>query len=251
MTLFRWPSARHRMFVSGTLRAVGFLGLLLLPSVAAGASALPLGKAASSPAELVVTFKEAAVLAAELTPGGDAVFFSVAREPQGAFNRIVRRSGVEVVDGLGEALFQPAEGWVPPKSVWVVADVASGGFAVAAPEGFLLREIPFPGQAFEAGAPGLVNRLRHATPYLDLLLIRPGVGAWTLQSHDGAPSDRSLEGDGEVVADLAELEPLDELAPRPPERYAKDDVLVIVDPRTLRFAATRLLGPPEARRAVR
>jgi len=251
MSVFHWPPAGLRAFVSRTLRTLAFLGLLLLVPVAAGASPAPLGRAASAPAELVVTFKEVAVLASELSPGGDAVFFSVAREPQGAFNRIVRRSGVEVVDALGEALFEPAEGFVPPKSVWVVADVATGGFAVAAPEGFLLRQVPFPGNGFEAGATGLVDRLRHTVPYLDLLLIRPGIGAWRLQSHDGAPSDRSLEGDGEVLTGIEDLEPLDELTPRPPDGYAEGDVLVIVDPRTLRYAATRLLGPPEARRRTR
>jgi len=162
MSVFHWPPAGLRAFVSRTLRTLAFLGLLLLP-LAAGASPVPLGRAASAPAELVVTFKEVAVLASELSPGGDAVFFSVAREPQGAFNRIVRRSGVEVVDGLGEALFEPAEGFVPPKSVWVVADVATGGFAVAAPEGFLLRQVPFPGIPV-AQAPGVFLQLVQAGP---------------------------------------------------------------------------------------
>ncbi|HUP21533.1 MAG TPA: hypothetical protein VNB06_01170, partial [Thermoanaerobaculia bacterium] len=84
---------------------------------------------ASAPPELAVTFEEAAVVAAGLTPGGDAVFWIVAREPQGYYQQIVRRQELAVADVLEEARFEPEGGAVPLKSVWAVVDVASGGFA--------------------------------------------------------------------------------------------------------------------------
>lgn len=235
-------------------RTAGILVLvaasLLSAAPAHAAAPVPLGRAASAPAELAVTFEQAAVVASDLSPGGDAVFFSVAREPQGYYNRIVRRSGFELVDALGEARFAVERAAVPLKSVWVVADVATGAFSVAAPESFALREVPFPSRGFEVGAPGLVNRLRHTMPYVDLVLIRPGVGAWRLQSFDGAATDRSDEGDGEVVTSLEDLAGIDELATPAPTRFAQDDVLVVIDPRTLRYYGTRLLGPPQARGAA-
>jgi len=217
---------------------------VLAPAQARGAT-VPLGKAASDPADLEITFEEAAVVASHLSPGGDAVFFSVAREPQGYYNRIVRRSGVEVVDALGQARFEVAEGEVPLKSVWVVADVASGGVSVAAPEGFVLQEVPFPSRAFEVGAPGVVNRLRHAAEEVDLFMIRPGEGAWSLRAWDRSPRDRDDEDDDQVVTSLEDLEPVTEPGLPPPGRYGAGDVIVVINPRDLTYYATRLLAPPQ------
>ena len=199
---------------------------------------------ASAPPELEITFEEAALLAAGLTSGGDAVFWSVAREPLGYHQRVVASQGLTVVDALGEARFEPEEGAVLPKSVWAVADVATGGFAVGAPEGFRLREVPFPGQGFEVGAPGLVNRLRHELESLFALVVRPGVGAWEIQAWDTSARDRDGEDDGRVLMALEDLEPLEAAGPGPPERFARGDVIVVIDPVSLRFYATRLLGPP-------
>jgi hypothetical protein len=229
-------------------------GALGLPRAATAADSLPhstdiptplfLSAEASAPPELLVTFEEAAVLAAELTPGGDAVFWSVGREPLGAVQRVVRHHGMAVVDALGEARFEPETGAVLLKSVWAVSDITTGAFAISAPPGFVLREIPFPGNGFAAGAPGRANRLRHELSALDLLMVRPGVGAWRLRAHDTGARDRDGEDDDRVLTDLDDLEPFDPGGPGPPERYLRDDVLVVLDPRELAFYATRLRGAP-------
>jgi hypothetical protein len=199
---------------------------------------------ASAPPELEITFEEAAVVTAGLTPGGDAVFWSVAREPLGYHQRVVESQGLEVVDAVGEARFEPEEGTVLLKSVWAVVDTASGGFAVGAPERFHLREVPFPGRGFEVGAPGLVNRLRHELESLFVLVVRPGVGAWRLEAWDTSEEDRDREDNGRVLTSLEDFEPLEASGAGPPERFARDDVIVVIDPVDLRFYATRLLGPP-------
>ena len=103
-------------------------------SIPHSAAPAPLFRAveASAPPELAVAFEEAAVLAAELTPGGDAVFWSVGREPLGYLQRVVRHQGVAVVDAQGEARFEPETGAVLLKSVWAVADLETGAVAIAA-----------------------------------------------------------------------------------------------------------------------
>ncbi|HSL83424.1 MAG TPA: hypothetical protein VLF66_11655 [Thermoanaerobaculia bacterium] len=199
---------------------------------------------ASAPGELELTFEEAAVLAAGLTPGGDAVFWSVAREPQGHYQKVVRRQGLAAVDALGQVRFEPDGAAVPLKSVWAVVDVGSGAFAVGAPPEFALEEVPFPGQGFEVGAPGLVNRFRHELEAVEQLLVRPGVGAWVLRAFDQGPEDRDETDDDRVLTSLEDFVPLDAGGPDPPERFARDDVFVVVDPRSLRVFATRLLGAP-------
>lgn len=200
---------------------------------------------ASAPPELVVKFEEAAVLAAELTPGGEAVFWSVAREPQGYVNRIVRRQGLAVVDAQGGARFDLDEAEeVPLKAVWGVVDVATGAFAVAAPEGFELREIPFPTRPFEVGAPGVLNRFRHPFDQLHLLVVRPRVGAWELEAWDRSPRDRDGEDDDRVTTRLEDLSALEATGPAPPEIFEEGDVLVVIHPHTLEVFAARIGAPP-------
>ena len=232
---------------SRPVRRLVLAGALMLASSAAGAQEpVDLGRSASAPPELVVRFEEASVAASELTPGGEVVFFSMAREPQGYVQRVVRRIGWEVADRLGEARYAPEGGAVPLKSVWAVADVASGKFAVAAPAGFRLEEISFPGNAFEVGAPGVVNRLRHAFSTVDMLQVRPGVGAWFLRAYDAGSGDRDGADDDRVTTAPEDAVPVGPVlgAGPPPERFAADDVIVVINPRDLRFYAARLIGPP-------
>jgi len=206
-------------------------------------------RAQSHPPAPVVSFEAAAVVADGLPPDGEAVFFSVAREPQGYHQRVVSRDGVEVANAEGRARFDLAGQEVPLKSLWVVVDVASGGYSVAAPPGASVRELPFPHRGFEVGAPGLVNRLRHERESVHMLVARAGTGAgagvWGLRTWDTAPTDRDGADDDQVLTGLSDFEPLGVAgAAAPPERFGKGDVLVVIDPRELAFYATRLVGPP-------
>lgn len=227
------------------------LALLLgafLPTTAEAATPWFDLRDASAPPELLVSFEEAAVVVAGATEGADVVFYSVAREPRGVYQSVVRRHGLAFADAQGEARFEVESelegGGVPLKSVWAVVDLASGAYAVAAPEGFLLQPVPLSGQAFQVGAPGVVNRVRHEHPSVDLLVVRPGVGAWSLRSVDQGPTDHDPADDDRVLTSLEDLESLDGLGTPPPERYGRDDVVIFIEPGELRHAATRLLGPP-------
>jgi len=217
----------------------GFLGAA---GPAAAAWPEPLGRVASGAPELVLTFEDAQVVASELTPSGDAVFFSLSREPQGYSTRVVKRSGLELVDPFGEARFA-VEGQVPLKSVWAAVDLTTGAFAIGAPPGFPLWEIDFPGEGFTVGAPGLVNRLRHRFSFVDMLVVRPGVGAWELQAVDAGPTDRDETDDDRTTTALEDMVPMG-VSPPPPGRFAAGDVLIVMNPRNLAFYATRLIGPP-------
>jgi hypothetical protein len=195
-----------------------------------------------------VSFEEAAVVVAGVTEGADVAFYSVAREPRGVYQSVVRRHGLELADAQGEARFDVESelegGGVPLKSVWAVVDLASGAYAVAAPDGFRLQPVPLVGQAFQVGAPGVVNRLRHEYPSVDLLVVRPGVGAWSLRSVDQGPTDHDPADDDRVLTSLEDLESLDGFGTPPPELFGRDDVVIFIEPGELRYAATRLLGPP-------
>lgn len=204
---------------------------------------------ASAPPELAISFEDASVVAGKLSPGGDALFFGVARRAMGTFHRVERYLGAEIVDAQGEARLALEEA-LAPKAAWAVVDLETGAFRLAAPEGFELVVLPFPGEGFEAGAvAGRVDRLEHPVPWVDLVLVRPKVGAWSLRAADGSEQDRDRDRGGgarpgRVVTGLEDLEPLAG-GPEPPEEYAAGDVLLVIDPLDLRVYATRLDRVPE------
>jgi hypothetical protein len=70
---------------------------------------------------------------------------------------------------------------VPAQSIWFAVDLASGQFAVRAPEGYPLRPFDLPANAI----PGTLNRIEIARRLLLVVLVRPGIGAWTLRENRG------------------------------------------------------------------
>lgn len=189
-----------------------------------------------------LSFEPSAVVAHGATPAGDVVFFSIAREPQGYFQRVARRQEILVADSVGDARFELEEA-TPLKSVWVAADLETGEFAIGAPPGFPLQEIEFPGRGFEVGAPGQVQRLRQRFSWVDMLVVRPQTGAWSLRAWDTSPNDRDGADDDLTTTSVEDLVPLG-ASPEPPQHYQADDIVVVINPRDLRFYATRLLGAP-------
>jgi hypothetical protein len=211
-------------------RRRSFTPLLLLLVVLAAAP----GADAATPA---VRFDAQRVALTGFTPSGSVAWTSVSREPQGYSTLTARRSGVAVADTLGEATIE-LDGPVATASVWVVVDLVGGGLTVAAPEGTSFREIGFDGRSVVANPQGKLNRLVHARPYLELFLARPGVGAWVMTAGEGADGDDDGERDGSLRTSLANMQPL-ATSPPPPEGLEVDDVLVMIDPRSLEYYAVR------------
>ena len=191
--------------------------------------------AAAAAAKPTVLFDTGRVALTGLTPSGSVAWYSVSREPQGYSTLVARRSGLAIADALGEATIE-LDREVATASVWVVVDLAKGGLVVAAPRGTSFREIGFDARSVAAGPAGKLDRLVHARPYLELFLARPGVGAWVMTAGEGAAGDDDGERDGWLRTALASMEPI-ETSPPPPDELEADDVLVMVDPRTLEYYA--------------
>jgi len=214
-------------------------GCLVTAAPAAAQWPEPLGQAASAAPTLV--FEETAVVAGGFEEGETVIFFAVARVPLGFTSQVEIYQGEEVADVFGEARFELEEE-VPLKSVWTAVSRRSGAFVIGAPEGFRLREVPFPRDPFLPGAAGAVSRMRHGFPWVHLLVVRPRAGAWQQRASDGGRSDRDGEANGRPVTDLQDLTPIG-VSPGPPERLLPRDVVVAIDPRDLRFYAAILEAP--------
>jgi hypothetical protein len=198
-------------------------------------SALLAATPAAGVAPPALKFESAAVVATGVSPGGHVVWFSVAREPQGFISRVVRREEVvEDLDKDGIVTF-PVEEGVPFKSIWVAVDLASGHFAIAGPPGYPLNEIPFPAGGVRPVG-GFVRQLRNSRGVAEILVVRPGVGAWGLSVGDGGEGDEDGANDGVVLADLWDAYAIG-TGPPVPEQLSPKDVLVMVDPQQMEFYA--------------
>ncbi len=184
-----------------------------------------------------IEFEKDAVVARGVTQGGSVVWFGVIRDRPGWINRVVRRDALETdSDGDGAVRLDLGRP-VAPKSIWAAVDLASGAFAVATPEGTPRREVELPASALRSSAAGVVETIEDARQFLEILVVRPGEGSWTLSVGDGGASDGDLQSDGSIRASLAAMRPA-EATKMAPSQLLPGDVVVVVDPRLMEFYVT-------------
>ncbi|MGB5402022.1 MAG: hypothetical protein WBO71_17555, partial [Thermoanaerobaculia bacterium] len=153
--------------------------------------------ASASTAQPQIHFLDEQVRVTGLTPGEPAVAFGVAREAIPWAERLVPRVKVIRADGVDGSAELNLDRTVPQKSIWTVVDGTTGEFALAAPEGFPLREKTFDvSKGLAVGPDGLLNRLVAKSQRLFILLVRPEVSAWRVLVTDGGPADDDSDDNG-------------------------------------------------------
>jgi hypothetical protein len=191
-------------------------------------------------AEVEVSFGDSAVHAEGLTSGGTAVVFAVARTRDGWLRRVSQFALPVAVDASGSASVELPEA-VPPMSIWAVADLATGEVGVGFPEG--MEGLPL---LEDDGTPmtvGLVvsGRILAGVAEADILVVRPGVGAWRLHVGDGGLSDEDGFPNGALQVQLANMIPMIE-GSGPLHGVRPGDSIVLIDPREMAYLAERVGG---------
>lgn len=128
---------------------------------------------------------------------------------------------------------------LPPKTVVIAVELASGRFDVWAPEGSPGREVALPPQALTPG-PGGFELLDYPSPYLELLLVRPGQGSWGVTTGDGTATDESPASDGSVSLRPWSLAPI-RLAAAAPGSFETGDLLFGISPVDMEYFAVRIV----------
>lgn len=210
--------------MKGTARSLfGFLLTITVVSAAAGAP-------------LSVQLSNDAVTVLDVTPGSSVAMLSVAREPSYYMSRVVSRGEMLIDTDRDGTVRYEAQGGVAFSSIWVVVDVRSGDIAWTVPAGFLAQEMrqrgAGRGRALEAIA-GTVETGRNS---VDLMIVRPGTGAWSVAARDGGPSDRDRTVNGRVRLDLSKLTPLSPTSGAAPHALLKGDVVVVLDADLMEYA---------------
>jgi hypothetical protein len=190
---------------------------------------------------LRLDFDGDAVVVSDLEPGAEIVYFSVSRSVVTFVPRTEARTDLHVDDDKDGEIRIPLERIVPPKFLAAAVELASGRFGLLTPEGSSVREIAFPADSFGQEPGRRYDQLEDHSDLGVMLLVRPGVGAWSITTGDGAPSDESPPSDGLVRTSASAMQPVGESGP-PPDEYQKDDILIRVAPRAgLQYYATRVV----------
>lgn len=213
--------------------------LLLVFSVTAGptrAQSTPSRSSAGSSASLKCLVSESEVMISGLTPGASIVLFSVSLEPRAYVSRIVRRSEVLTDDDRDQLITVRLSGKRSIGAVWAVVEVNSGRYAIASPANESPREM-YEATRLSGRTKLDTDRLRFERAAVDVLLVRPGRGAWTLRSGDGWASDDDRTSNGVLTVKFDHFVPLTaELKGTTPSRVNQGDVIIAIDPHEVEYA---------------
>ena len=177
---------------------------------------------------VTATFAGNTITAAGITPGKSAVFFGITFFGPNDTRQLVRWKQI-VTDDDGDGTVALSSGDVPlTSSLWVVADLASGRFAVGGPPSSAFNPAAAPRQLLRQSlASGPIDRLTFDHPLLDMLYVDPGHGAWVWYARDGGYGDKD-GANGLATVDLADGQPLSGSGP-PPTQFSSGGVLIAID----------------------
>ncbi len=185
------------------------------------------------------------LLAQGITPGGRAIWWSVAHERPDSFVTIVYRLDEQTDTDLDGKVGFAFDGPLPEASLWVAIDVATGSYATYAAEEFGVSETPLPPEAaVESGERTPSDGFREvARPLVNVLLVRAGQGAWTLRAGDGGATDQDGV-EGEISFGIDSMTPVGR-SPLAPSCYSEGDRLLSIDIDQLELSSL-VVGPLES-----
>jgi hypothetical protein len=185
-----------------------------------------------------VRFDGGDVVAAGVTSGTDVYFAALSLTAADYSIHLERSFGAMHAAANGDVRLTP-ETPLRERSVWIVADAASGDFTIAAPDGFLLRQLDFAEHTFDHPSTGLLKHLDLDHSHVEMFLIRPGSGIWRGSARDGAAGDDDAEQNGRIQLGLGTLAPLSGTASAP-DHMQGGDVVVLIDQITLEYWAAKV-----------
>ena len=205
---------------------------------------LTLCSGAAAAAQPTISMEPQAVVASGITPGGQVVWFSVAREIAERTATLVRREQIADDDDKDGSVRLELGRPVPFQSIWVAVDLTTGAAAVAVPEGYPLRQVDLPGRNLHAGG-GKPDWVEDDRGYVDILLVRPGEGAWVATVGDGGAEDDDGAYDGRLVASLARLHGVGASPAGGPQRFSPRDLVAVIDPNRMEVGLRQLVEAPQ------
>jgi hypothetical protein len=172
-----------------------------------------------------LTFHEGGATAS-VQAGGDVIWFVHSLSEFSGSPMLSRK--VEITSDSDEDGLVELELPVRPSSVWVVVDLATGEYSVKAPNGTTPKSLREHGDFWSEGR----AELDFDRSDLDVLLVRPGEGAWVQRCVQGGAGDGDDRADGKLRVSLARMESIYGSAGTLQASLA-EDLFIAIDPRDL------------------
>lgn len=211
---------------------------LVVALLAFGATELAADTALTMPRP-TLEFDGNIVRGVHIQAGGEALVVGISKEHLPFQARLVTYAEI-LVDADGDGAVElKLDNPVSAGSVWAVADLSTGKWHIAGPKDSPARKRRGHGSISKDGY-GSLRRLIDQAHELEVVVVRPGTGAWRCVAGDGGPDDRGASNDGLVDIDLGGMMPVgtteefDELEP--------GDIVFAFEQRRLTFSVSRVLG---------
>ena len=226
------PAHGRFRLASEVLRLTALAWLIALAAV----SLAPRSFAAQSPAAPAITFQSGTITIAN-RQGGDVVLFGVLQEPHRYWATLFTEAERLQTDTEGAARYTPRS--LPLYSVWIAVDFKSGSLAVAVPPGSPLQVRSLPAPELRRDPAGAISGLRSSRETIEVLVVRPNVGAWFVLNGDGGTNDDDKIVNGRTITAPEMMIPIGG-SHAAPKRIVPHDVVVMVDPGTMAVYASEV-----------
>jgi hypothetical protein len=128
---------------------------------------------------------------------------------------------------------------IPADTLWVAVDLSSGGAAAVSPAESHFQRIEFPSEALRKGPDDQYERFVAGRRMIDILVVRPRVGAWVGLAIDGHANDGDEQQNGRTAVVFADARALGGHAPAP-RHLTPRDVVIAVDLRKMEYYMTEV-----------
>jgi len=176
--------------------------------------------------QMTATFNDNSASIAGATPNASIAVHALMHTVVDGRETVTTFSDIVATDAAGAAhVDQP----VAFQSIWVVVDLASGGYIVATPPGYKPLQAVTPPVTFAPGG----RTILHPRPFVEAFVARPKVGAWQItasSSRNGEPG----AGHGRVLVALQHFTSV-RASPNAPDHLAVGDICFVADPDWMRY----------------
>ncbi len=175
------------------------------------------------------------ITARGITPGGTAVIVGSGRQQSGPRWGITRRQYLRAdtdQDGVITLPQTASTAFI----AWAVVDLVTGRHSVAVGPGTTLRRVDL-ARSIKRGPDGIGTSIATGHEFVEVLWVRPGIGAWAASVGDGGQADADRTPDGRTSCDLQTMRPIGK-SPAAPRHMLPGDTVVIIDPFTTEIFAT-------------
>jgi hypothetical protein len=198
---------------------------------------VPQASAGTAGSGISVDFSDGAVTASHITIGGSVAFLGISREPAPTTPPMIRNVTLTevIVDEDRDGVVRLDLGSTDRKvGIWAVVDVESGSYAVGPTPGYDVENVGLDARGLKRDNAGQLRKFEWPLSEMEILLVRPGVGAWYLYAAKHGPDDEQKDSPDALRIDVEKMSPLGGASEKA-KGLRNGDVLAIIDPRWMQY----------------